>query len=60
MARHFGRDFASTHTTASFAFGGAYRNIIVLVFLGAHDFCAVSWAFDHDQYFQQLGSVPKH
>ena len=60
MARNIGRDFASTHTTASLAFGGDYRDIVVLVFLEAHDFCAVFGAFYHDQYFQQLGSVPKH
>jgi hypothetical protein len=60
MARNFRRDFASTHTTASLAFGGDYRDIVVLVFLVAHDFCAVSWAFHHEQYFQQLGSVPEY
>ena len=58
MARNFGRDFTSTHGTAPLAFGGDYRDIVVLVFLGAHDFCAVFGAFHHDQYFQQLGSVP--
>ena len=36
--RNFGCDFASTHTTAPLAFGGDYRDIVVLVFLRAHDF----------------------
>ena len=39
--RNFGCDFASTHTTAPLAFGGDYRDIVVLVFLRVHDFCAV-------------------
>ena len=60
MAQNFWRDFASTHTTDSLAFGGNYRDIVILVFLGARDLCAVSGAFYHDQYFQQLGSVPEH
>ena len=34
MARNYGRDFASTHTTTPMAFGGDYRDIIVLIFLG--------------------------
>jgi hypothetical protein len=59
MARNPGRDFASTQTTASLAFGGDYRDIVVLVFLGANDFCAVFEVVHHDQYFQQLGSVPE-
>mgnify|MGYP003334494640 CR=1 FL=1 len=60
MARNYGRDFASTHTTTPMAFGGDYRDIIVLIFLGAHDFCAVSRAFQNDLYFQQFGSVTQH
>ena len=38
MAQNFWRDFASTHMTDSLAFGGNYRDIVILVFLGAHDF----------------------
>ena len=58
--RNFGRDFVSTQTTAPLAFDGDYRDIVVLVFLGAHDFCAVFGTCHHDQYFQQLGSVTEH
>ena len=38
MAQNFWRDFASKHTTDSLAFGGDYRDIFILVFLGAQDF----------------------
>ncbi len=59
MAQNFWRDFASTHTTDSLAFGGNYRDIVILVFLGAQDF-ALFLGFYHDQYFQQFGGVPEH
>ena len=42
MARNFGRDFTSTHATAPLAFGGDYRDIVVLVFLGTMIFALFS------------------
>jgi hypothetical protein len=59
VAQNFWRDFASTHTTDSLAFGGNYRDIVILVFLGAQDLrCFLG--FYYDQYFQQFGGVPEH